>query len=155
MAVPAMDDLADRYTDRGVTSAFVYTREAHPGERYGPHTSMEVKRSHALAFREEVGVRRRILIDDLAGTAHRAFHPLPNLTYVIARGGMISYKAGWTDPDDVARFMDHTLDRLEARRAGEVLPMVTEQIAWRRRDDEGFRRGLERSGPQAIADFDG
>ena len=149
-----MDDLADRYADRGVTSAFVYTREAHPGEHYPAHESMEMKRAHATALREEIGMGRRILVDDLDGTAHRAFHPLPNMTYVMSRGGMIAYKAGWTDPDDVARFMEHTLDRLEARRAGEVLPMITEQIAWRRRDDEGFRRGLERSGPQATEDFD-
>ena len=39
MAAPAMDDLADRFADRGVSSVFIYTREAHPGENYRHHQS--------------------------------------------------------------------------------------------------------------------
>ena len=62
MAAEAMDDLADAVADRGVTSAFIYTREAHPGENYRHHTSMAAKRANAHAFREHSKVRRPILL---------------------------------------------------------------------------------------------
>ena len=65
MAAPAMDDMADRYADRGVSSVFIYTREAHPGENYRHHRSMDEKRANARAFVEHSAVRRRILVDDL------------------------------------------------------------------------------------------
>ena len=62
-----MDGIAARFADRAVSSFFVYTREAHPGELYRHHTSMEVKRHHAGVLRDDVGVKRRILLDDLEG----------------------------------------------------------------------------------------
>jgi len=49
-----------------VRSVFVYTREAHPGENYQHHTSIEDKRRNVRAFREQSGVRRQILLDDVA-----------------------------------------------------------------------------------------
>ena len=64
MAATAMDDMADRFADRGVTSVFVYTREAHPAENYRHHTSMEVKRRNARAFVELCEVRRPVLLDE-------------------------------------------------------------------------------------------
>ena len=71
MASAAMDEMATRYADRGVTSVFIYTREAHPGENLPHHTSMDLKRDHARAFRDECHVGRRILIDDLEGSVHQ------------------------------------------------------------------------------------
>jgi hypothetical protein len=101
-----MDAIADRYADRAVRSVFIYTREAHPGEEYRHHTSMEVKRHHASALRDVVGIRRPVLIDGL-----------------------------------------------ERRVKGDKLPFYSERLSWRVRDDETFRRLLERCGPQAVSDF--
>lgn len=42
-----MEEVADRFAERGVGSIFVYTHEAHPGENYPHHTSMEQKSRHA------------------------------------------------------------------------------------------------------------
>lgn len=152
MAAEAMDDLADRYADRGVTSVFVYTREAHPAENYREHTSMELKRSHARALRDQCKVRRRILLDDLDGTAHRGYGVLPNMTWIAARG-MLIYKASWTVAADIEDALAAGLDFL-ARRAAEGLTSVfSERLAWRGQDPAGFRSGLERNGPQAITDF--
>ena len=92
-----MDDLADRAAGRGVTSAFVYTREAHPGECISHHTSMEVKRGNARAFAEHSAVRRPIFLDDVDGTLHIAYGLLPNMTWIVGRGGQILYKAAWND----------------------------------------------------------
>jgi len=71
MAAQAMEILAYLYANRAVRSVFIYTREAHPGENYRHHTSIEDKRRNARAFREQSGVCRQILPDDLGGSAHR------------------------------------------------------------------------------------
>lgn len=155
MAASAMDDLADRYGDRGVTSAFVYVREAHPGEHYRHHTSMDGKRQRARALQEHCELRRPILLDDLRGTVHRAFGTLPNMTWIIGTGGRVLYKATWTDVGDVENALRSSLAALEQRRDRKLLPFYTERLAWRHRDDAGFRKGLERSGPQAVTDFYG
>jgi hypothetical protein len=34
-------------------------------------------------LRDEVGIRRPLLVDDLDGAAHRAYGSLPNMTWVI------------------------------------------------------------------------
>lgn len=63
----------------------VYTRETHPGEHLGPHRTFDKKVAAARLLRDAVGVRRPILVDDLAGSAHRAYGLLPNMTWVIGR----------------------------------------------------------------------
>ncbi len=149
-----MDDLSDRYADRGVTSVFVYTREAHPAENYREHTSMDVKRSHARALRDQFNLRRRILLDDLVGTAHRGYGGLPNMTWIAARG-MLLYKADWTVAGDVEDALAASLGFLARRKAEGLTSVFSERLAWRGQDQAGFRTGLERNGPQAVTDFYG
>lgn len=153
MACAAMDDMAQRYADRGVTSVFIYTREAHPGENLPHHTSQDLKRAHARAFQTECNVRRRILLDDLDGGAHRAFGLLPNMSWILARGGLILYKAAWTDSEDLESALVDSLDALAKRRTMELRPAYTERLLWRIGDEASFRAGLERAGPQAVRDF--
>ena len=156
MACAAMDDMADRYASRGVTSVFIYTREAHPGEHYRHHSSIELKRRHARSFRDACNIRRRILVDDLKGTVHHEVGGLlPNTSWIVARGGLILYKAAWTDASDIEDALAQALDTLEQRRTQELRPAYAERLLWRVRDDAGFRAGLERAGPQAVADFYG
>jgi len=149
-----MEALAGRYANRAVRSVFIYTREAHPGERYPHHTSMEVKRRHAQALREQCGVHRQILLDDLDGSAHRAYGLLPNMTWIVGRGGFIHYKAAWTNPDDVADALQGIVDFQEGRAARQWVPFYSERSAWSTRDQRRFREGLLRAGPQAVADYD-
>jgi hypothetical protein len=66
------------------------TREAHPGENYRHHTSIEDRRRNARAFREQSAVCSQILLDDLG-------YPR------IARGGLFIPSRPWTRPSDVAR----------------------------------------------------
>lgn len=150
-----MDDMGARYADRGVTSVFLYTREAHPGEDYPHHTSMEIKRSHAQAFQRHCNVSRRVVLDDVEGSAHQAYGLLPNMSWIIARGGLILYKAAWTDPPDLEDALAGALDSLSRRHTHALRPAYSERLLWRVRDEAGFRAGLERAGPQAVKDFYG
>ena len=154
MAAEAMDALADRYRDRAVRSVFIYTREAHPGENFPPHRTMDEKRHHARVFLERSRVRRPILLDSLDGDAHRAYGLLPNMTWIIGRGGFIHYKAAWTHPPDVADALDGVLEFQEHRAARHWIPFYTERSAWSTRDRARFKESLLRTGPQALADYE-
>jgi hypothetical protein len=84
---------------------FVYTREAHPGEDVPHHDSFDRKLACARLLRDETGIRRPILVDDLAGSAHRGYGRMPNMTWVIGRGGRVAYKANWTSAANVEAFL--------------------------------------------------
>jgi len=147
--------MARRYADRAVRSVFLYTREAHPGENYRHHATMDDKRHHARAFQQHNAIERQILLDDVAGTAHRAYGMLPNMTWIIGRGGVIYYKAAWADVVDVEAALVETLDALDRRASEPLAPFYAERLSWRVRDLDAFRRQLEIAGPQAVSDFFG
>jgi hypothetical protein len=89
-------------------------------------------------------------VDDVEGTVHRAYGLLPNMSWVLDRRGTILYKAMWTSAADIGRF----LERREAGGSGPVSStFYAEQLAPVGRDPDGFRRGLERNGPRAAAEF--
>jgi hypothetical protein len=124
-------------------------REAHPGEHLGPHESFEEKLAAARRLRDEIGIARPILVDDLAGTVHVEYGLRPNMSWVISRGGTIVYKAMWTSAARVADF----LERPGAGRDRRGAPFYSEQLEARDADRAGFYRGLERNGPRAVTEF--
>jgi hypothetical protein len=81
---------------------------------------------------------------------HRAYGLLPNMSWVLDRGGTILYKAMWTSAADIGGF-------LERREAGPPGPassrFYAEQLAPVGRDRDAFQRGLERNGPRAVTEF--
>ena len=101
-------------------------------------------------MRDEIGISRTILVDEFEGTVHRAYGTLPNMTWVLGRGGTILYKAMWTSAERVRGF----LERFEATPVDlRHTPFQTEQVEVRLRDPEEFQRGLERNGPRSVAEF--
>jgi hypothetical protein len=129
---------------------FVYTREAHPGEDVPHHDSFERKLACARLLRDETGIRRPILVDDLAGGAHRRYGSMPNMTWVIDRGGRVAYKANWTSAANVEAF----LIRFLSARAGRFSAVYeTEQLEFRQVDRERFNKRLLRNGPRAAEEF--
>jgi len=149
-----MEDLHARYADRAVRSVFVYTHEAHPGENYRHHTSMDDKRANAKAFVEHSDIRREMYLDDLEGTAHRTYGGLPNMTWIVGRGGFIHYKSAWTSADDVEDALKNVLDFQENRIKEQWIPFYSERSAWSTRPMDRFREGLVRAGPQAVSDYE-
>ena len=154
MAAEAMETLADRYANRAVSSVFIYTREAHPGENYRHHTSIDDKRRIARAFREHSKIGRRILLDDLAGTAHHTYGLLPNMTWIIGRDGFIHYKSAWTSASDVEDALKGVLDFQTNLAKNQWVAFYSERSAWSPRDQPKFKEGLVRNGPQAVTDFE-
>lgn len=130
---------------------FVYTHEAHPGERVPHHDSFETKLANARLLRDEVGIRRMILLDDLHGTTHRAYGGLPNMTWVVDRGGTIAYKSSWTSAAGVESFVKRYVEARRDRPSGvQISPYHTEQLEWRATDQQAFLARLERNGPASV-----
>ena len=149
-----MDAVAEKYADHDVTSVFIYTHEAHPGEHYPHLTTMEQKFSHARDFRDEFWVSRQILVDSLDGACHRAYGSMPNMTWVFTRSGIPIYKSDWTDASSVENALTHFLDGTERRRRGEqVAPFNVHRLDFRNHDRHAFYKGLERNGPKAVREF--
>jgi hypothetical protein len=112
--------------------------------------SFEDKLAAARRLRDEIGITRPILVDDLGGTVHTAYGLMPNMSWVLGRGGSILYKAMWTSAARIADFLDRNAAQpLDLAHA----PFHTEQLEVRRRDGEAFQRGLERNGPRSVAEF--
>lgn len=154
MAAPSLDEIAERYADRGVGSVFVYTHEAHPGENYPHLTSMEQKFRHARDLRDVLGVRRPILLDALDGACHRAYGSMPNMTWIFARSGVPVYKSDWTDAGSVENALEYLVGISERRRSKERLaPFWVERLDFRAQDHASFFKGLERNGPKAVREF--
>ena len=146
--------MAGEYAEKGFDSVFVYTREAHPGENYPAHRSLEQKLAHARDFKKLLGIERPILVDDLVGTGHKQYGSLPNMSYLISRGGRVLFRAAWTDPPTIAFAMNYVLAARARRREGLRLgPFYAELAGYRWIDDAKFQEGLVRAGPQAVADF--
>ena len=102
--------MAAEYAEHDGQFLFVYTREAHPSDRYPGHTSFEQKKSVASEMAKQLGFARPMLVDDLEGTVHHAYGRLPNMTYIVNPGGTIIYRAG----------LDGSKDHPSGTRAGSV-----------------------------------
>ena len=101
--------MAEEFSPQGVTFVFVYTREAHPSDRYLCHANMEQKLVDARDMVTRWQISRPMLVDDLEGTVHRAYGTLPNMSYIVNAGGTILYRASWTDPRSIRVALEQIL----------------------------------------------
>ena len=146
--------MARQFAPKGINLVFLYTREAHPGENYPAHRSFEQKLAHARAFKAEFNVERAILVDDLTGTAHKLYGSLPNMTYLISRGGRVLFRADWTDPPTIEYAINYVLNSRARRREGlRLAPFYAELVGYRWNDPGKFQERLARAGQQAVDDF--
>ncbi|UCF26933.1 MAG: hypothetical protein JSW42_09790, partial [Chloroflexota bacterium] len=149
-----MNAIADRFSENGVGSIFLYTHEAHPGEYYPHLTSMKQKFKHARDLRDQLGVTRPILLDALDGACHRAYGSMPNMSWIFNKAGIPIYKSDWTDANSVENAIEYFLGVMDRRRSGEqMVPFQVERLDFRTRNVARFMAGLERNGPKAVKEF--
>jgi hypothetical protein len=147
--------MAAKYADQGLSSIFVYTREAHPGERYAHLTNIQEKLQHARDMVARDNLQRPMLVDDLEGTLHHAYGRLPNMAYVIGGGGRVLYRASWAD----AESLEHVVDRIIRQRGerGEGVVHRPFFVEWEPSvvaDRQTFIEVLLKTvGPRAVTEF--
>jgi hypothetical protein len=139
--VSPMRDVASRHPDVGFL--VLYTREAHPGGRQGPHRDLQHKLAAASTLPSAVGESRTIVVDDLDGPLHRALGAGPNALVVLDERARVVTAMRDADPDAVGRL-------LSGLAAGE-LPVVTPRF--RLPSPPVTIRALMRGGARAVWDF--
>ena len=128
--IPDMKQIVAEFQD--VEFVIVYVREAHPGERLGPHQNVDEKLNAARLVIPRYGEHRRVLVDNLEGDFHRAFGAMPNVIYIIRPDGTVHYRCNWAAPSlvrDALKDRDkyHTLenaDTLTLRASRKKLHMI-------------------------------
>jgi hypothetical protein len=147
--------MAAKYADHGVSFVFVYTREAHPGERYPHLTSVAQKLQHARDMVARDRLTRPMLVDDLEGTVHHAYGRLPNMAYLVGGGGRVVYRASWTDAPNIELALDLLVRQRGERRAGTVhRPYYAEWQPNVAADRQTFvELLLETVGPRAVTEY--
>lgn len=101
--MPQMNEMARAFAH--VTWLMIYVREAHPGSKIGPHTSLEEKLAAARKLVAERGETRTVLVDDLEGSAHRAYGSLPNMVYITNDDGEVICRSDWCSPTQVRKVL--------------------------------------------------
>ena len=152
---PLLSELREKYQEQGFEFLIVYVREAHPGEHFPHHTSLEQKLAHARKLRDLEKVKLPILVDDLQGTAHKAYGLLPNMIYLIDREGVVVYKSDWTDGVELDGMCESLirLDDMRARQVPIIRQGVSERLHWIPMDPVHRERIYRRSGEKAIKDY--
>ncbi|MFQ5672017.1 MAG: peroxiredoxin family protein [Nitrospinales bacterium] len=101
--IAEMNRLAERFPEAVFLT--LYVREAHPGSRTPAHRSLEEKIACAKQLPALEQERRTILVDDLEGSAHRAYGGLPNMIYVIDPGGTVIFRSDWRVTAEVEKVL--------------------------------------------------
>jgi hypothetical protein len=142
--IPQMEDLVQAHSQ----AAFfiVYSREAHPGERTGPHRRKADKLAAARQLVADEPLTRSVLVDDLDGTVHRAYGAVWDPVFVLDGAGRVVCRLAWNDP----RRVDAVLNGL--RDDGQVEPFESVEML-RAPSPLGFGHGLLRGGVRAVLDF--
>lgn len=152
-SLPGLNDL---YEDRdpNVEFLFVYTREAHPGDRLAAHQTYEDKVKAAELLRDAESVDIPIIVDAVDGTIHRKYGKLPNPTFLIDKTGRIAFRSLGTRGSVINAALDELLEVQQEEGKehaivcdGEDLSLPSPQLLWR------AHRALQRGGRRSIANF--
>jgi peroxiredoxin len=152
-SLPGINDL---YVDRdpNVEFFFVYTREAHPGEKLGMHRSYEDKVRAAELLRDAEGIDIPIIVDEVHGSIHRKYGKLPNPTFLIDKSGRIAFRSLGTRASVINTALDELLEiQQEEERDhaivcdGQDLSLPSPRVLWR------AHRALERGGKRSMSNF--
>ena len=142
--IDAMDALTRDFPD--ATFLTIYVREAHPGEKIGPHADMSEKRQLAARMRDEERLARALLVDDVAGTVHRTYGGGWDPVFVIDASGRVVLRRLWNDPQAVR-------GALESLAAGR--PATAESVEFTPPPPRGAAGAafVDRGGEQSLLDF--
>ncbi|MBW1880918.1 MAG: hypothetical protein JRJ84_21395 [Deltaproteobacteria bacterium] len=146
--------MARAFPPEEVQVAFLYVREAHPGENRPAHRSMDDKIEAARSMIERWDMRRPMLVDSLEGDLHRAYGLLPNMTWIIDRRGRVAYKASWTDGRTIRQAVEQL--RFEEKHRAQKTRLLPYDVEWRPARPANrapFLEGLLRNGPRAVREY--
>ncbi len=106
-STPNLVSLYAQYGD-AVEFCYVYTREAHPGQKIGPHRSLTEKKANAATLKALEGITFPLVIDTLEGDIQRSYADLQfnNPAFLVNRAGVVVYKTAWLDSSELPQVLD-------------------------------------------------
>jgi len=111
--------LVEKYPD--VEFLTVYVREAHPGSRQGPSTTLDEKVELARRTKLEYRDPRKFLVDSVDGELHRAYGSWPNMVYVMNPEGKVIYRCDWAFP----HLIENVLEQRDKVNTKDHQPIIT------------------------------
>jgi len=152
--VPAINQLQQDFAGKQIAFFLLYTRESHPAENYGAHTSFEQKLSYARALQRLEDIRFRLLVDHLDGRIHRAYGLWPNALFVIHKDGRLIFRSNMANHAELRQFLEDIIAAENAAAVGRVLHLqYSERVVAHEADQATHRRVYERAGPKAFEDY--
>jgi len=145
-----MKKLHEWYGDR-VRFVDVAIRQAHPGERRGAYRSYEEKLEGAREGKREEGLPWPVLVDDYAGTLHRAYgREMTDPIFLIDSDGRVAFYLMWAHAPTLKKAIDELLERdgRGAPVAGGIDRMVHLFVSF----VNGYH-GLRRGGRRAVREY--
>lgn len=148
--IAELNRLHRTFRDEDVEMFVIYVREAHPGETYEAHTSLEQKIAYARDLKRLENVEPPVLVDSLAGDVHHLYGLRPSPVWIINKEGRIAHKSLWLVGDQlelIVRSLLHA-DQLKAEglRTRWVYAETWTELGVNRSVHE---RVLSRAGPRA------
>lgn len=140
--VRRMRKVASRHPE--VMFVVLYTREAHPGGRRGPHRDLEDKLNSAAELPQHAGEWRDIVVDRLDGVLHRKLAGAPNSVLVLDSRARVIHWMHDADPDA----LDVVLGAVGDQRALDEV-----HASFRPPPPHVALRALLRGGMKALWDF--
>jgi alkyl hydroperoxide reductase subunit AhpC len=153
-SITGIQQLYERVRGDEIEFLFVYTREAHPGEKIPAHVSLAGKIEAAMLLRDDEDLTMPIVIDDLRGSVHRKYSKLPNPAYLIDLSGRVVFRCMWANAAALEKAITELLEL--QRQPGNAHGVVGggQDLAMPLSYNALFSyRALERGGAQSLADF--
>lgn len=152
--VPALNQLQQEFADKNFAFFLLYTRESHPAENYGAHTSFEQKLSYAHDLQRLEDIRFPIIVDHLDGRIHRAYGIWPNALFVIHKDGRLIFRSNMANHAELRQFLEDIIAAEKAAADGRVLHLqYSERVIAHEADQATHRRVYERAGQKAFEDY--
>lgn len=153
-SIPGIQRLHERLRGDEIEFLFVYTREAHPGEKIPAHSSMSDKIEAAVLLRDEEDLSMPMVIDDLRGSVHRKYSRVPNPAYLIDLSGRVAFRCMWANAEALDKATAELLELQRHRGSAHAVVHGGQSIAMPLSYNALFAyRALERGGTQSLADF--
>jgi peroxiredoxin len=155
-SIRGINELYNRFRGDDVEFLFIYTREAHPGERIPAHRTRNHKVRAGRLLRDEEDLKMPVVVDDVRGSIHRRYSRLPNPAFLIDKSGRVAFRCMWARPEKLAEAMEELLRVQQEHGVDHAVVGGGEDRSMPLSYGVLFSyRALERGGEEAIQDFRG
>lgn len=153
-SIRGINELYNELRGDEIEFLFVYTREAHPGEKIPAHRSLGYKIRAARILRDEEDIQMPIVVDDLRGSIHRMYSGLPSPAFLVDKSGRIAFRSMWAKPEEIGEAIKELLKLQRERGLDHAVVGGGQDLSMPLSYDMLFSyRALERGGEQAVNDF--